>query len=613
MYGGVKLEIRGQLRALHYFRKLLSGDTQNILPYKAVPLKPCTATEKGTPLQKCSPSKAGINNNDIANYLKKLGNRKGANVHSVLIIRNGKKICDASFAPYSTDNFHISHSLCKTITGLAIGMLIDEGKLNYSDTICDIFPDKCSFLTSRRMKSVNIKHLLSMTSGANFKEVSGVVETDWVSSFISYDTNSEPGEKFEYNSMNSYMLSAIVTKITGEKLQDYLSTRLFEPLGFGSFYWETCPMGNNKGGWGMYILPEDLAKIGLLFLQKGKFIHNGKTIQIISEDYLSKAVMPYGSFAQNQDYGFQIWVMEKGEYYVMNGLFGQNVFICPRLSMVIVINAGGPSLSVAGPIYNITKLFLEKIQNENSTPGVNFAMQNYLKAKEISNLKYNTIIDNSIIKTPAFFTSSLKQKLNVNKHIRQTCRNLSNSMYSFTKCRFGLFPIILSCMNDFYTTGLSGVSFFYNEQTDAFYLIWIEGHSTLRIPIGFEKPELCTLNFGGNIFKCAVCGRITTDEDDNLVLKVSVHFIESSGVQNLKFYFNDKNIKIVMNEAPGFINIIENLRTSYPFTMGTDLINFYQNEYAQKILHRLCDITVTGTKNEFDNLTQALSPNSSFK
>ncbi len=594
------MEIRGQLRALHYFRKLVSGDTQNILPFNAVPLKPFMATKKSVPLQKCTPEKAGVNSADISNYLKKLNNRKGANVHSVLIVKDQKKICDASFAPYSTDDFHITHSLCKTITSFAIGMLIDDGLLSYDDKICDIFPENCNFLTSRRMRNVSVQHLLSMTSGANFKEVSCVVEKDWVSSFISYDVSSEPGAKFEYNSMNSYMLSAIVTKLTGEKLQNYLAPRLFEPLGFGSIHWESCPMGNDKGGWGMYILPEDAAKIGLLILQKGKFMQNGDPVQILSEDYLNKAVKPYGSFAQNQDYGFQIWVMDKGQFYVMNGLFGQNVFIYPKLSMVIVINAGGPSLSVAGPIYNITKMFLNTVQNSNFTFKTNFTPQNFLKGLEIKNLKYNTILDKKLTNSPSFLPLTLKKRLKANNDVAENCRALHNTVYEFTKCRFGLFPIILSCMNDFYTTGLSSISFFFNEQTYMFYLNWMEGASTLRIPIGFDKPEMCTLNFGGNIFKTAVCGRFTTDEDDNPVLKVSMHFTESSGVQNIKFYFNDNKIKIVLRESPDFINIIENLRVSYPFTMGKDLISFYQNEYAQKILQRLCDITIYGTKQEFE-------------
>ncbi len=592
------MEIRGQLKALHYFRKLITGETQNILPYKAVPLKTKTTQKLGTKFERCLPHKVGINSGDITNYLKILNNRKGANVHSVQIIKNGKMICDASFAPYSTENFHISHSLCKTLTGIAIGMLIDDGVLHYDDLLCDIFADKCTFLTSKRMKSVNISHLLSMTSGANFKEVSNVVETDWVSAFISYDVNFEPGSKFDYNSMNSYMLSAIVTKLTNKTLYDFLNERLFTPLNFGSIEWESCPMGITKGGWGMYILSEDAAKVGMLILNKGSFTQNGKTTQIISEKYIENACKAHAQFTKGQAYGFHIWIMEGGDCLVMNGLFGQNVFVFPKHDMIIAINSGGYSLSVAGPVYNITKLFLQNVANSKKETLINTLTQNYIQKNIVKTLKYNTIIDKNLNKLPEFLPKIIKDSNKTNEQVKQKCEMLDNSKYTFTKCRFGLLPIIMSCMNDFYTTGLTAIEFSYNRQTDTLFLIWTEAQASLQIPIGLVNPKICTLDFGGNKFKCAICGRFTYDEDDNMVLKVSVYFIESSSVQNLKFYFDEKAIKIAMNETPDFIDIIEHLRKAYPFAIGKDMLNFYQNEYAQKIMHRLCNISINGVKSE---------------
>src|SRR5699024_4911566 len=134
----------------------------------------------------------------------------------------------------------------------------------------------------RRFRSLTVRHLLTMTSGVDFDEVGAVTEEDWVKCYFESGVRFEPGAEFAYNSMNSYLLSAIVRERTGQGLSQVLRPRVFVPLGFGRVHWETCPRGIEKGGWGLYLCPEDMAKIGQLLLQKGRW--NGR--QLVSEEFL---------------------------------------------------------------------------------------------------------------------------------------------------------------------------------------------------------------------------------------------------------------------------------------------------------------------------------------
>ena len=142
-------------------------------------------------------------------------NKEETDIHGVMVLRNGYVIGEYAFAPYKAGVWHIGHSMCKSITGMAIGLLISEGKLSLDDRIVKIFT-KRSFLGNMRQKNITVRHLLTMTSRVTFNESGIVSGDDWVKGYLDSGVNGTPGEKFEYNSMNSYMLSAIVTELTGK-------------------------------------------------------------------------------------------------------------------------------------------------------------------------------------------------------------------------------------------------------------------------------------------------------------------------------------------------------------------------------------------------------------
>ena len=162
----------------------------------------------------------------------------GINIHNVLVVKNGEVVLDASHPGYSTDMPHLAHSMSKTVTGIAIGMLIDAGRLSVDDKMVDYFPE-CEY-KDKRFADITIDHLLRMSSGIPFAEIATVTSENWIADAFNTTLKFKPGEKFDYNSVNSYILSVILTKITGEGLSEFLESRLFAPLGIKNYFWERC-------------------------------------------------------------------------------------------------------------------------------------------------------------------------------------------------------------------------------------------------------------------------------------------------------------------------------------------------------------------------------------
>ena len=203
-----------------------------------------------------------------------------------------------------------------------------------------------------------MEHLLTMTTGVTFNETGIVSGDDWVTSYLLASTRGKPGKTFEYNSMNTYILSAIVTKITGEPMVEYLRPRLWEPLGIHQVYWETCPMGINKGGWGLFLTTEDAAKLGQLYLRKG----NWEGQQLLPECWVEAATSHQEDTPENMGpygYGYQVWLGGRPGSFTFNGMLGQNVVGYPDLDLVIATNAGSDELFQNCVLLDIVRRYFE--------------------------------------------------------------------------------------------------------------------------------------------------------------------------------------------------------------------------------------------------------------
>lgn len=277
----------------------------------------------------------------------------GQDLHSIMIVKDGKVVKEHWMSEGAPDKLHILNSVSKTFTSTAVGLAIAEGRLSLSDKVVDLFPDKLPAEVSDNLKKVEVRHLLTMSGGHDTEPSRRTMPegADWVEAFLAHPFEHEPGTYFWYNSMGTYMLSAIVQKVTGEKVIDYLTPRLFEPLAIEGATWQESPQGINAGGWGLYFKTEDLAKMGQLILRRGEW--NGK--QIVPAEWIDEMTTahidsrPAGMRPEQitfkaedsdwlQGYGYQMWRCRHGAVRA-DGANGQYIIVMPEQNVVIAMTA----------------------------------------------------------------------------------------------------------------------------------------------------------------------------------------------------------------------------------------------------------------------------------
>ncbi len=292
-------------------------------------------------LPRSLPEAQGINSAGILDFVKAIETQK-LNLHSLMVLRHGKILAEGWWAPYRADLKHTLYSLSKSFTSTAIGLAVGEGRLTVQDKVISFFPDQLPSEMSDNLKKMRVQDLLTMRTGHGKDSTPALREAadpNWVKSFLAFPVEREPGTFFVYNSGATYMLSAIIQKLTGQTLLEYLTPRLFKPLGIAGADWEVDPNGINTGGWGLRIKTEDIARFGQLYLQKG--LWTGK--RIVPERWVTEATqahVPSGDPESDwtQGYGYQFWRC-RHDAYRGDGAFGQYCVVLPKQDMVIAITS----------------------------------------------------------------------------------------------------------------------------------------------------------------------------------------------------------------------------------------------------------------------------------
>ncbi|HEV8492089.1 MAG TPA: serine hydrolase domain-containing protein [Candidatus Angelobacter sp.] len=269
--------------------------------------------------------------------------------HSFMLVRHGNVIAEGWWSPYSPQSRHQMFSLSKSFTSTAVGLAISEGKLSLFDPVVKFFPDDIPTNASDNLKAMRIRDLLTMSSGqlpVTVQKFSFDSKEVLTKQFLALPVDVKPGTLWFYSTPSSYMLSAIVQKVEGQNLVEYLKPRLFEPLGIDNPVWEMSPQGIALGGYGLSVRTEDIAKFGLLYLNHGKW--NGK--QLVPADWVAMATARQASNGSDPDsdweqgYGFQFWRARHG-LYRGDGAFGQFCIVMPEQDAVVSITSGTRSMA----------------------------------------------------------------------------------------------------------------------------------------------------------------------------------------------------------------------------------------------------------------------------
>lgn len=552
-------------------------------------------------LPRATPESAGVSSEHIAAFLRDLRENTQLRMHSVLILRHGKVICETDFGGQDHRYPRYTFSACKSIVSLAIGILCDQGKLRTDDKIVDLFSDRITPVARLRLSSLTVEHLLTMRSGIIFNELESRTDEDWIKCFLGSAQNGEPGAQFQYNSLNTYLLSAIVVRKSGMSLSAFLQKYLFDAMEIRDFYWETCPRGIEIGGWGLYMRPEDLAKIGLLLLDGG--IWNGK--RLLSEAYLTRACSPIVHTPPNTgryDYGYQIWVGTEPRAYLCNGMFGQNILAFPDTDMLIVSTAANDELFQQGPFYDLAaatlgdptkfsdralprseigeaRLQLEQVLcTDHTAEGIRRAEAAVRQAAH----PHAVVSDE---KPEPGFLSRLSQKLfggqsaasprNVQPVSAQIPKPdstvLPPSAALFLGSAFvpqeqepissvGLFPAVMQTVQSNFTRGFVSVSFarIIENGEERLLITYREADDTHIFSAGIHRAAQTQLYIHGVPFIAAAKVSFPTDEDGRQVCKIKIDFPEMPSCRIIKLFLNPDGTALLREEETPGANLLTN-------------------------------------------------------
>ena len=473
--------------------------------------------QKQVTLSRSNPEVEGVSSEGINNFIEAVSKSKHE-LHSFMILRHGKVVSEGWWNPYRNDLKHTLYSCSKSFTATAIGFAVSERKLTVNDKVISFFPEDLPDQISPNLAELKIKDLLSMSVGHE-KEPSNIISTsdNWVKEFLNTPIKYQPGTKFLYNSPATYMLSAIVQKVTGQRVIDYLKPRLFDPLGISGIDWEIDPKGINTGGWGLRLKTEDMAKFGQLFLQKGKW--NGKQILPASwvEEASTMKILQDPNATQSrkdssdwlQGYCYQMWRCRNNGYRA-DGANGQFIIVLPDKDAVIAITAEAPDMQ--GEINLIWKHLLPAFEDKKlpSNP------------KLMANLKE---------KASSLYLPILSR--NVHSAMESNISGKNYSMIAGEKT-------------------FEGASFEFKN--DICYLSLKTDSVTHRISFGFGKWELSeTTKFGPYLVARAKANRVglpifkvagSYGWKDEKTLEMTLRYIESPHTETITCTFEDEKVSV---------------------------------------------------------------------
>jgi len=320
-------------------------------------------------------------------------------IDSISIVRNGCLVADVYLNPlYPADTRHVIHSCTKSVMSALIGIAIEQGHIESVDVpVVDFFADKDIEITDQRMAEVTLKDLLTMQTGIRSQDsylygwrglFEAMATDDWVAYTLSLPMDVEPGTRFDYSNLSSFLLSAIISETTGMDTLSYARENLFDRLGIEDVQWETSPQGIGVGFARMWLRPHDMAKFGMLYLQQGQW--DGK--QIVPAAWVEESLTPHAYPKNYHDildehgrkdweasqtnwvsakflrpfsdgYGYQWWLDRGGAYNAL-GTSGQYIMVAPEENLVVVVTSSARGMGAFFPAKLLNKYILPAIGSD---------------------------------------------------------------------------------------------------------------------------------------------------------------------------------------------------------------------------------------------------------
>lgn len=284
-------------------------------------------------LPRSTPEAQGVPSQAILDFIGDVEAAK-LEMHSFMLMRRGQVIAEGWWWPYQPPRIHMTHSLTKSVTAAGVGLAIDEGRFGLDDRVVSFFPGQVPADASEHLRAMTVHDLLTMQAGHDH-ETSGSlwrpIKTSWVDEFFKIPVPHKPGTVFKYTSAASFMLSAIVSRTTGQKLADYIKPRFLEPLGIRKLSWDVGPEGISTGGNGLSWTTDASLKLGAVHAANGRW--NGQ--QVLSPQWVRAATTRQAGDAED-DYGYQWWMGPGRSYYAL-GLFTQLSMVFPEEEAVLAV------------------------------------------------------------------------------------------------------------------------------------------------------------------------------------------------------------------------------------------------------------------------------------
>lgn len=297
-----------------------------------------------TNLRRSTPAEEQVDPAALLDFVDALDNDPTVELHSVMVLRHGRVLAEGWWAPHTPERTRLLYSLSKSFTSTALGFALAEGLLDLDDTVVSHFPEFENDITDPRSRAITLRHLAAMASGHDRDMLHDAVTRDPqepVRGFLLHPPDAEPGTVFAYSQPCTYALAAAIQRAAGMPLTEYLRPRIFDPLGIGEVGWQSWPPGRELGFTGLFARTEDVAKLGQLYLQRGRWADQ----QLIPEEYVTLATSRHVDSAPGQDnidwqqgYGYQFWMARHG--YRGDGAFGQFCVVLPEQDTVVAMTGG---------------------------------------------------------------------------------------------------------------------------------------------------------------------------------------------------------------------------------------------------------------------------------